>query len=111
EGAADAARALERAGTRMTPEIADPEVMRYALKGTDEEWAEALGGSGGRSVAEEGGTIQVRTVAKAKKRKAADDADKALSDVTRNDRKLNGGKKGGSASKKKSKKSKKKSKQ
>ena len=114
EGAADAMKALERAGTRMTPEIADPEIMRYALKGTDEEWAEALRGSGGKNVADEGGTVQVRTVAKAKKRKAADnsdDNDKMLSDIAKNDRKLNGGKKVGSASKKKSKKSKKKSKQ
>ena len=117
EGAADAMRALERAGTRMTPEIADPEIMRYALRGTDEEWAEALGGRGrGRDVvADGGGTVQVRTTAKARKRKAGsgdggeEDNDNTLSDVMKNDRKLS--KKGGSASKKKSKKSKKKSKQ
>lgn len=59
-------------GTRMTPEINDPEIMKYALKGTDEDWANAIkdkdfaGGDGGD-------TIQVKSSKKASnKRKAGD---------------------------------------
>jgi N-acetyltransferase 10 len=99
EGAAEAMKVLNSGvtGTRMAPEISDPEIMKYALKGTDEEWANALKEKGG-GVNE--GTIQIKStkVKTPKKRKADDDV---LESVMKNERASMSGKK---SSKKKSKK-------
>lgn len=76
-------------GTRMTTEINDPEIMKYALKGTDEDWANAIkdkdfvGGDGSD-------TIQVKSSKKAsKKRKAADiNSQDILDSVLKNEKNL-----------------------
>ncbi|KAL9186796.1 hypothetical protein ACHAXT_010516 [Thalassiosira profunda] len=96
EGAAVAMKALEQqggngkqvpklgdsgvTGTRMAPELNDPEIMKYALKGTDEEWANALQDKEGL---EDGGTVQIKRTKVSKKRKGGDDA---LEAVLKNDK-------------------------
>lgn len=80
-------------GTRTTPEMSDPEIMKYALKGTDEEWANALKDKDG--VEDGGGTVQVkRTKVKtpAKKRKAGDSED-IMENVLKNEKNMMSGKK------------------
>ena len=99
EGAAEAMKVLNSGvtGTRMAPEISDPEIMKYALKGTDEEWANALKEKGD-GVNE--GTIQIKsTKVKTPKKRKADD--NVLESVMKNERASMSGKK---SSKKKSKK-------
>mmetsp|Transcript_12519 Transcript_12519/g.30581 ORF Transcript_12519/g.30581 Transcript_12519/m.30581 type:complete len:1281 (+) Transcript_12519:353-4195(+) len=78
-------------GTRTIPEMNDPDIMKYALKGTDEEWADALkdkkGGAG-----DDGGTIQIKStkVKKTpKKRKGAGgDDDEVLESVLKNEKNM-----------------------
>ena len=71
-------------GTRMIPEINDPEIMRYALKGTDEEWANAIkGGVDGDS-----GTIQVKSTKVKKKRKAGDERSEVMESVLKNEKNM-----------------------
>ena len=76
-------------GTRMTPEINDPEILKYALKGTDEDWANAIkdkdfvGGDGGE-------IIQVKSSKKASnKRKAGNtNSQDILDSVLKNEKNL-----------------------
>jgi N-acetyltransferase 10 len=105
EGATQAMEALTKSqvpnsgvtGTRMAPEISDPEIMKYALKGTDEEWASALKEKGD-SVDE--GTIQIKsTKVKTPKKRKADD--NVLESVMKNEKPMSGKK--DKSSKKKSK--------
>jgi len=87
-------------GTRIAPEISDPEIMKYALKGSDEDWANALKEKGG-GVDE--GTIQIKsTQVKTPKRKADDDA---LESALKNEKALMSGKKAKSSKKKSKRKS------
>ena len=87
-------------GTRIAPEISDPEIMKYALKGSDEDWANALKEKGG-GVDE--GTIQIKsTKVKTPKRKADDDA---LESAMKNEKALMSGKKAKSSKKKSKRKS------
>ena len=74
-------------GTRMPPEINDPEIMRYALKGTDEEWAKAINEKGGID-GENGGTIQIKSTKIKKKRKAGEDgsSDAVMESVLKNEK-------------------------
>jgi N-acetyltransferase 10 len=104
EGAAEVMEALTKGqvlnsgvtGTRMAPEISDPEIMKFALKGTDDEWAAALKDKGGH-VNE--GTIQIKStqVKTPNKRKANDDM---LESVMKNEKALLSGKKDKSSKKK-----------
>ncbi|KAL3793559.1 hypothetical protein ACHAW5_002839 [Stephanodiscus triporus] len=73
-------------GTRMIPEINDPEIMRYALKGTDEEWANAIKEKGG--VVDNSGTIQVKSTKVKKKRKAGEDGNDVMESVLKNEKNL-----------------------
>ena len=57
-------------GTRLTPEISDPEIMKYALKGTDEEWADALKD---KEFADSTETVQIKSTKALKKRKNDED--------------------------------------
>lgn len=80
-------------GTRMTPEMNDPEIMKYALKGTDEEWADALKDKGG---VEDGGgsNIQVkRTKVKTPKKRKVGDSEDILESVLKNEKNMLSGKK------------------
>jgi hypothetical protein len=73
-------------GTRMPPEINDPEIMRYALKGTDEEWAKAINEKGGID-GESGGTIQIKSTKIKKKRKAGEyGSDAVMESVLKNEK-------------------------
>mmetsp|Transcript_8003 Transcript_8003/g.13886 ORF Transcript_8003/g.13886 Transcript_8003/m.13886 type:complete len:1268 (-) Transcript_8003:130-3933(-) len=90
------------AGTRLTPEINDPEIMRYALKGTDEEWANALKEKGSADGGASGGTIQVKsTKVKTPKKRKAGSSEDVLESVLKNEKNL---KSSSSSGKKKSKK-------
>ena len=63
--------------------------MKYALKGTDEEWANALEEKGGADVVD-GGTIQVKST-KAKnpnKRKAEKSSQDVMEDVLKNEKNM-----------------------
>jgi len=86
-------------GTRIVPEINDPEIMRYALKGTDDDWANAIKEKGG--IEDDGGTIQVKSVKK-KKRKAGDEKD-LMESVMKNDKAMSSKKKDKKSSKSKKK--------
>jgi len=88
-------------GTRIAPEISDPEIMKYALKGTDEEWATALKEKGD-GVDE--GTIQIKStqLKTPKKRKADGDA---LESAMKNEKAMKSGKKDKSSKKKSKRKS------
>jgi N-acetyltransferase 10 len=74
-------------GTRMPPELNDPEILRYALKGTDEEWAKAINEKGGID-GEGGGTIQIKSTKIKKKRKAGEDggSDAVIESVLKNEK-------------------------
>ena len=89
-------------GTRMIPEINDPEIMRYALKGTDEEWANAIKEKGG--VDGSGATIQVKSTKVKKKRKAGDGANDVMESVLKNEKNLMASKAGKKMDNKKTKK-------
>ena len=69
-------------GTRIIPEINDPEIMRYALKGTDEEWANAIKGG------VDSGTIQVKSTKVKKKRKAGDERSEVMESVLKNEKNM-----------------------
>jgi len=75
-------------GTRLPAEINDPEIMKYALKGTDEDWAKALEEKDDDAAA--GGTIQVKsTKAKTpKKRKAEKSSEGVMEDVLKNEKNM-----------------------
>ncbi|KAL7537302.1 hypothetical protein ACHAXR_008347 [Thalassiosira sp. AJA248-18] len=88
-------------GTRMAPELNDPEIMKYALKGTDEEWANALKDKA--SVGDDGGTIQIKSTKKVKKRKAGD-GDDVMESVLKNEKTMSSKKKSKKKDKKKSRK-------
>lgn len=108
EGAAAAMKALNNdsgvTGTRMAPEISDPEIMRYALKGTDEEWANALKDKGSDGALDGEGTVQVKSSKKIKKRKAGDDRKDVMDSVLKNEKSMSE-KKGKKSKGKKSRKS------
>lgn len=112
EGATVAMEALTNSGvtgTLMVPEIEDPDIMRYALKGTDEDWANAIKEKGG--VDDDSGTIQVKStkVKKTpKKRRAGEGGNDVVDSVLKNEKNMMSGKKKDkrSSSKKKSRKSK-----
>ena len=89
-------------GTRMIPEINDPEIMRYALKGTDEEWANAIKEKGG--VDGSSATIQVKSTKVKKKRKAGDGANDVMESVLKNEKNLMASKAGKKMDNKKTKK-------
>jgi N-acetyltransferase 10 len=89
-------------GTRMIPEINDPEIMRYALKGTDEEWANAIKERGG--VDGSGATIQVKSTKVKKKRKVGDGANDVMESVLKNEKNLMASKAGKKMDNKKTKK-------
>jgi N-acetyltransferase 10 len=94
-------------GTRMAPELNDPEIMKYALKGTDEEWANALKDKKDLVEGGDGGTIQIKStkVKKTpKKRKAGEDDDDVMKSVMKNEKSMMSGKKKDKKSKKKSRK-------
>ena len=116
EGAAVAMKALKQTGggdqavdsgvtgTRMAPELNDPEIMKYALKGTDKEWASALKDKGS---VDGGGSIQVMStkVKKTPKKRKAGDGDDVMESVLKNEKNLSSKKKDKKkASKKKSRK-------
>uniref|UniRef100_A0A7S1ZFH9 Uncharacterized protein n=1 Tax=Trieres chinensis TaxID=1514140 RepID=A0A7S1ZFH9_TRICV len=68
EGARDAMEALKGGGqgslASLPPEITkDAEIMKFAVKGTDKDWAEALGADGKGGVVS-GSNIQIKTTAK-----------------------------------------------
>ncbi|KAL7539118.1 hypothetical protein ACHAWF_006304 [Thalassiosira exigua] len=101
EGAAVAVAALNQsepkvgrsgaAGTRTTPEIDDPEIMKFALKGTDEEWAKALEGEDGGAVVKDGGTVQIKSTQMLKKssqKRKAESAENVLDSVLKDDKKF-----------------------
>jgi N-acetyltransferase 10 len=75
-------------GTRMAPEIMDPEIMKYALKGTDEDWANAIkeknfiSGDGSS-----GTTIQVKSSKKTSNKRKAGDQD-VLESVLKNEKNM-----------------------
>ncbi len=115
EGAAEAMEALKKGnetnvdsgvtGTHMTPEISDPEIMKYALKGTDEEWADALKK---KDFSGSGETVQIKStkpVSMSKKRKSGDELMESIlkDEKIRSGKKDKGGKK--KSSRKKSRKS------
>jgi len=80
-------------GTRMTPELNDPEIMRYALKGTDKEWADALKDKDGVEDGGAGGNIQVkRTKVKTPSKRKADSED-IMENVMKNEKNIMSGKK------------------
>ena len=83
-------------GTRMAPELNDPEIMKYALKGTDEEWANALKDKKDLVEGGDGGTIQIKStkVKKTpKKRKAGEEDDDVMKSVMKNEKSMMSGKK------------------
>jgi len=97
-------------GTRLPAEIKDPEIMKYALKGTDEEWANALEEKGGVDALGDGGTVQIKStkVKTPKKRKAENGGDDVMESVLKNEKNIaSGRKKKDKKSKSKSKKSRK----
>eukprot|EP00804_Cyclotella_cryptica_P007711 CCRYP_001339-RB/>CCRYP_001339-RB protein AED:0.03 eAED:0.03 QI:865/1/1/1/1/1/5/260/1094 len=89
-------------GTKLVPEIMDPEIMKYALRGTDEEWANAL-----KNKDVDSSTVQIRrteAVNTPSKRKAEDSAS-ILESIMKSEKGASGGGKGKKAkSKKKSRK-------
>ena len=112
EGAADAMKALTQqqeeknsgvTGSRMVPEINDAEIMRYALKGTDDEWANALKQKG--NLEGDGGTIQVKStkVKNTKKRKAGEKSQDVIESILKNEKNIMSGKKKDKKSSKKKK--------
>lgn len=110
EGAAEAMEALKKGnennvnsgvtGSTMTPEISDPEIMKYALKGTDEEWADALKN---KDFSGSGDMVQIKStkqVSLSKKRKSGEE----LMESILNDEKNRSGKQDKGGKKKSSKK-------
>jgi hypothetical protein len=89
-------------GTRMIPEINDPKIMRYALKGTDEEWVNAIKERDG--VDGSGATIQVKSTKFKKKRKVGDGANDVMESVSKNEKNLMASKAGKKMDNKKTKK-------
>eukprot|EP01082_Thalassiosira_pseudonana_P016458 g14825.t1 g14825 contig90:494993-498880(+) len=87
-------------GTRMAPEISDPEIMKYALKGTDEEWATALKDKEGV----DGATVQIKL--KTPKKRKADGGD-VLESILKHEKEAQSGKKEKGGKKKSKKKSRK----
>ena len=74
-------------GTRMAPEIMDPEIMKYALKGTDEDWANAIKEKDFISGDGSSGTIQVKSSKKTSNKRKAGDQD-VLESVLKNEKNM-----------------------
>jgi len=88
-------------GTRLPPEINDPEIMKYALKGTDEEWANALKEKGGVDGGIDSGTVQIKSKkVKTPKKRKAESREETVASVLKSEKKMKDKKK----SKKKSRK-------
>jgi N-acetyltransferase 10 len=103
EGATVAMEALKSSGvtgTNLVPEIMDPEIMKYALKGTDEEWANAL-----KNKDEvDGSTVQIRRTQEVTPKRKAENSAEILESIMKSDKGASGGKGKKSKSKKKSRK-------
>ncbi|KAL3789126.1 hypothetical protein ACHAWO_012659 [Cyclotella atomus] len=68
-------------GTKLVPEIMDPDIMKYALKGTDEEWANALKNKSDV----EGSTVQIKRTQEVRSAKRKADNATALENAIKSD--------------------------